>query len=150
MNSSPVRDLIVGAFVLAALVSIAYLSVTLGGLAYTGKGGLELFATFDEIGGLLPRAPVKIAGVRVGEVRAIVLDSDFRARTSLDLEGSLELPSDTSASILTLGVLGDQYIALEPGGEETYLRPGDEIAFTQSAIILERLIGKLVQNVGGS
>ncbi len=150
MNSSPVRDLIVGAFVLAALVSIAYLSVTLGGLAYTGKGGLELFATFDEIGGLRPRAPVKIAGVRVGEVRAIVLDSDFRARTSLDLEGSLELPSDTSASILTLGVLGDQYIALEPGGEETYLRPGDEIAFTQSAIILERLIGKLVQNVGGS
>ena len=150
MNSSPVRDLIVGAFVLAALVSIAYLSVTLGGLAYTGKGGLELFATFDEIGGLRPRAPVKIAGVRVGEVRAIVLDSDFRARTSLDLEGSLELPSDTSASILTLGVLGDKYIALEPGGEETYLRPGDEIAFTQSAIILERLIGKLVQNVGGS
>ena len=150
MNSSPVRDLIVGAFVLAALVSIAYLSVTLGGLAYTGKGGLELIATFDEIGGLRPRAPVKIAGVRVGEVRAIVLDSDFRARTSLDLEGSLELPSDTSASILTLGVLGDQYIALEPGGEETYLRPGDEIAFTQSAIILERLIGKLVQNVGGS
>ncbi len=150
MNSSPVRDLIVGAFVLAALVSIAYLSVTLGGLAYTGKGGLELFATFDEIGGLRPRAPVKIAGVRVGEVRAIVLDSDFRAKTSLDLEASLELPSDTSASILTLGVLGDQYIALEPGGEETYLRPGDEIAFTQSAIILERLIGKLVQNVGGS
>ena len=150
MNSSPARDLIVGAFVLAALVSIAYLSVTLGGLAYTGKGGLELFATFDEIGGLRPRAPVKIAGVRVGEVRAIVLDSDFRAKTSLDLEASLELPSDTSASILTLGVLGDQYIALEPGGEETYLRPGDEIAFTQSAIILERLIGKLVQNVGGS
>ena len=150
MNSSPVRDLIVGAFVLAALVSIAYLSVTLGGLAYTGKGGLELFATFDEIGGLRPRAPVKIAGVRVGEVRAIVLDSDFRARTSLDLEGSLELPSDTSASILTLGVLGDQYIAIEPGGEEILLRPGDEIAFTQSAIILERLIGKLVQNIGGS
>ncbi|NRA03654.1 MAG: outer membrane lipid asymmetry maintenance protein MlaD, partial [Myxococcales bacterium] len=109
-----------------------------------------LFATFDEIGGLRPRAPVKIAGVRVGEVSAIVLDSDYRAKTSLDLEGSLELPSDTSASILTLGVLGDQYIALEPGGEEILLRPGDEIAFTQSAIILERLIGKLVQNIGGS
>ena len=150
MNSSPGRDLMVGAFVLAALVSLAYLSVTLGGLSYTGKGGLKLFATFDDIGGLRPRAPVKIAGVRVGEVSAIVLDSDYRAKASLDLEGSLELPSDTSASILTLGVLGDQYIALEPGGEEILLRPGDEIAFTQSAIILERLIGKLVQNIGGS
>lgn len=150
MNSSPARDLIVGAFVLAALVSIAYLSVTLGGVSYTGKRGLKLYATFDEIGGLRARAPVVIAGVRVGEVDAIVLDPDFRAKTSLDVDASLELPTDTSASIVTAGVLGDQYISLEPGGEETFLHSGDEITFTQSAIILERLIGKLVQNIGGN
>ena len=150
MNSSPVRDLVVGLFVLAALVSIAYLSVTLGGLAYTGEGGLKLFATFDEIGGLRARAPVVIAGVRVGEVGTIVLDPDFRAKASLNVDANLKLPSDTSASIVTAGVLGDQYISLEPGGDDTFLHSGDEIAFTQSAIILERLIGKLISNIGGN
>ena len=82
-------------------------------------------------------------------MKSIQLDEDFRARVFLELDGTLQLPTDTSASILTAGVLGDQYIALEPGAEEGTLADGDQVQYTQSAVILERLIGKLVQNLGG-
>jgi phospholipid/cholesterol/gamma-HCH transport system substrate-binding protein len=149
MTSSPIRDLIVGLFVLVGLGAIAYLSVTLGGASYGGPAEMQIFSTFDEIGGLAPRSQVVIGGVKVGQVDSIVLDEDFRARVSLNVDASLELPDDTSAAILTAGVLGDQYIALEPGGSDELLGPGDEIPFTQSALILERMIGKLVQNLGG-
>ncbi len=148
MTESPTRDALVGLFVLAGFLAIAYLSVSLGGANYRGEGGLEVIATFDEVGGLKPRAQVVVGGVKVGQVDSVELDEDLRARVSLDLDPSLNLPSDTSASILTQGILGDQYIALEPGAEEIPLSPGDEIQFTQGALILERLIGKLVQNIG--
>jgi phospholipid/cholesterol/gamma-HCH transport system substrate-binding protein len=148
MGSSPVRDTLVGLFVLMGLASIAYLSVSLGGAAYRGPGGLELIAVFDEVGGLKPRAQVVVGGVKVGQVKAIALDPDLRARITLEIDDQLQLPTDTSASILTAGVLGDQYVALEPGGEEEYLRNGDRIAFTQSAVVLERLIGRVVQSLG--
>lgn len=151
MPSSPIRDLLVGLFVLAGLGAIAYLSVQLGARAYTGAGGLVLTAAFDEIGGLTPRAPVVIGGVTVGQVRAITLDpSDFRAIVTIDVDASLELPDDTAASILTQGVLGDQYIALEPGGSPDLLGNGGVIAYTQSAVVLERLIGKVLQSFGNS
>jgi phospholipid/cholesterol/gamma-HCH transport system substrate-binding protein len=148
MTQSPVRDTLVGLFVLSGLAAIAYLSFSLGGETYRGPGGLLVFATFDEIGGLKSRSQVVIGGVKVGQVTAIQLDEDLRARVSLDLDKRLELPTDTSASILTSGVLGDQYVALEPGAEEAYLQPRDEIEFTQDAVILERMIGKMVQNLG--
>jgi len=144
MNRAPKRDLAVGLFVLAGLAALGYLSFSVGGLSYTGNGGLEIVAKFDEIGGLKPRAPVVISGVRVGQVAAITLDDDFRARAVLDLDSSLRLPVDTSASIMTAGILGDRYISLQLGGEDEYLRPGDEIAFTESAVLLERVIGRLV------
>ncbi len=149
MTSSPVRDLIVGLFVFVSLGAIAYLSVTLGGVSYGGPAEMELISSFDEIGGLAPRSQVVIGGVKVGQVDSIVLDEDFRARVTLKVDASLQLPDDSSAAILTAGVLGDQYIALEPGGSDELLGPGDEITFTQSAIILERIIGKLIQNIGG-
>lgn len=148
MRESPRQELWVGIFVFAGLAAVAYLSIAIGGLRAGGPGGLPIVATFDEIGGLKPRARVVIGGVKVGQVRGIDLAEDYRARVTLDVDESLALPSDTSASILTSGVLGDQYIALEPGGEETTLGPGDEIPFTQSAVVLERLIGKLIQNLG--
>lgn len=148
MRDSSVRDTWVGLFVLLGLLAVAYLSFSLGGLSYRGEGGLELVATFDEIGGLKPRSQVVIGGVKVGQVKQIDLDADLRARVTLDLQPDLRLPADTSASILTAGVLGDQYVALEPGGEEDVLRPGDEIAYTQNAFVLERLIGRVVQNLG--
>lgn len=142
------RDLIVGLFVLAGLLSIAYLSIDVGGASLQRSGGLEIVALFDEVGSLKPRAPVVIGGVKVGTVKSISLDPDLRARVVLDVSKDLKLPIDTSASILTSGVLGDQYIALEPGAEDAMLKSGDEIAYTQSAVVLERLIGRVIQNLG--
>ena len=147
--TTSLRDLLVGLFILGGVGAIAYLSITLGGLTYMGPGGLSLFASFDEIGGLGPRAPVVIGGVRVGEVKAIELDADFRARVELELDAALELPEDSSAAIYTQGVLGDQYVSLEPGGSDVMLTSGQEITYTQSATILERLIGRVVQSLGG-
>jgi len=138
----------VGLFILAGLTAIAFLSVSLGGASYRGPGGLELVATFDQVGGLKTRAPVVVSGVKVGQVAEIELDADLRAEVRLNVDAKLELPTDTAASILTSGVLGDQYIELEPGADEALLEPGDEIEWTQNAMVLERLIGKLVQNLG--
>jgi phospholipid/cholesterol/gamma-HCH transport system substrate-binding protein len=138
------RDLVVGLFVLAGLGAIAWLSIRVGGVQYRGEGGLELRATFDELGGLRPRAPVVISGVRVGQVERIELADDYRARVVIDVDARLRLPVDTSASIVTAGILGDRYVSLQPGGEEELLGPGDDIPFTESAVILERLIGRLV------
>ena len=148
MTPSYIRDMVVGLFVFAGLCAIGYLSVALGGVSYGGPEQMTLFASFDEIGGLAPRSQVVIGGVKVGQVKSIALDGDFRARVTLTVEATLELPDDSGASILTSGVLGDQYLALEPGGSDEFLKSGDEISYTQSAVVLERLIGKLVQNIG--
>ena len=144
MSRSPLRDLLVGMFVLAGLGAIAYLSLSVGGLSARVPGGLTVFADFDEIGGLKPRAQVVISGVKVGQVASIALDESYRARVKLDLDERLKLPVDTSASIMTSGLLGDRYVSLQLGGETDVLKPGDRIAMTESAVVLERLIGKLV------
>ena len=90
MQPSPIRDLTVGLFVLAGLTAIAYLSVQVGGLQ--GERGFHLYATFDQIGGLRPRAPVVVSGVQVGQVSSIELDENLRARVNMDVDPSLELP----------------------------------------------------------
>jgi phospholipid/cholesterol/gamma-HCH transport system substrate-binding protein len=144
------RDLIVGAFVLAGLVALGYLSFSLGGLEIGGAKQINVSAAFDEIGGLSERASVVVAGVPVGTVTGIQLDGDYRAVVTMSLPATLEIPSDSSAAILTQGVLGSQYVGLEPGADDTMLQDGDEMTFTQSAIVLERLIGKLVNSLGGS
>ena len=144
MQSSRTRDFVVGLFVLAGLVAVAYLSLQIGGLSLDRSGGLELFATFDDIGGLSARAPVRIAGVRVGEVERIALDEDLRARVVLDLRSDLALSIDSEASIRTSGLLGDQFIALEPGAEDATLQAGEDFSFTRSAVNLDKLIGTMV------
>lgn len=151
MTASPTRDLIVGLFVLAGLAAIGYLSVQLGGLNYKGPGGFTLKGSFDEIGGLSERAPVVISGVKVGQVAKIQLDGDLRAQVVLDVDPGLQLPVDTSAAIRTSGLLGDQFIALEPGAEEDLLISGDVLSFTESALNIERLVGALVHGseIGG-
>jgi len=146
MRRSPTRDLLVGCFVLVGLAAIAYLSLSIGGISYTGPKGLKVFADFDEIGGLKPRAPVVISGVKVGEIESIGLAEDYRARVRFNLDPALKLPSDTTASIVTSGVLGDRYVSLQPGAEEVLLKSGDRIEFVESAVILERMIGKLIHN----
>jgi len=150
MSRSPVRDLIAGLFVVVGLAAVAFLAFRVGEAPFSDKGGLPLYATFDEVSGLKPLAPVDIAGVRVGRVTAITLDEDYRAKVSMDLDSGLELPIDTSASIITGGLLGDRYVSLQLGGEVELLQPGEEIAFTESAVVLERLIGKMVNNLGSS
>ena len=152
MSRSPIRDLLVGVFVLSGLAALGYLSIQLGGATYSGPGGLRLYASFDEVGGLAPRSPVVIGGVKVGQVKEIELspNGDFRARVLIDVDKNLKLPDDTNAAILTQGVLGSQYIGLEPGGSDTTLVEGGEITYTQSAVVIERLIGRVIQSLGSS
>ena len=144
MTRAPLRDLLVGLFVLAGLGAIAYLSLSVGGVSFRRAGGLTLYADFDEIGGLKPRAQIVISGVKVGQVGTIGLDENYRARVRLELDEGLKVPIDTSASIMTSGLLGDRYVSLQLGGESEILKPGDQITMTESAVVLERLIGKLV------
>ena len=148
MNANGTRDFVTGLFVVAGLGALAYLSFTVGGLQYKGDGGLPVYALFDQVAGLKPKSPVEIAGVRVGQVRGIRLDEAFRARVDLDLDSSLKLPVDSSAAIVTAGILGDRYIQLTPGAEDEMLKAGEQIAYTENALVLERLIGKFLVNVG--
>jgi phospholipid/cholesterol/gamma-HCH transport system substrate-binding protein len=144
MQTSTTRDFVVGLFVLVSLLAVAYLSASLGGLSYKGEGGFELVAIFDDIGGLSQRSPVKIAGVKVGQVAGIDLDEDLRARVALDLNPDLELPIDSSAAIRTAGLLGDQYVSVEPGAEDELLVRGEAFTYTESALSLDKLVGRLV------
>jgi phospholipid/cholesterol/gamma-HCH transport system substrate-binding protein len=143
------RDFLVGLFVLVGLGAVAYLSFSIGGLSYSGPGGLTLYAAFDQTGGLKQRAPVVISGVKVGQVRSITLDQSFRARVEMDLDSRLKIPTDTTASIVTAGILGDRYVSLQLGGEDQDLKSGESISFTESAVILESLIGKFIYGKGG-
>jgi phospholipid/cholesterol/gamma-HCH transport system substrate-binding protein len=148
MTRAPLHDFLVGCFLLLGIAAMAYLSFRVGGLASGPPGGFTVFASFDEIGGLKPRSAVVISGVKVGQVKAIVLDKSYRARVELDLEPGLAIPVDTSASIVTSGVLGDRYVQLQLGGDPALVKNGEDIGFTESAVILERLIGKFIHNVG--
>lgn len=149
MQRHPIRDLLVGLFVLAGLGAIAYLSMSVGGLSYAGPGGLHLHARFDELGGLKLRAPVVVSGVKVGQVKGIALDDAMRAKVDIEVDQSLELPVDSSASLVTAGLLGDRYVNLQPGGEVDMLKDGEEISFTESAVLLENLIGKFIYGTPG-
>jgi phospholipid/cholesterol/gamma-HCH transport system substrate-binding protein len=142
------RDLTVGLFVIAGFAGLAWLSIAVGGLAPGSSGGFELVARFDEIGGLKPRAAVRIAGVKVGQVSSIELNEDHEAVVRLDLARDLHLDVETEASIMTSGLLGDQFVALEPGGADDILRSGEPIGVTHPAMQLERLIGRFVNNTG--
>ena len=142
--SRKTRDFIVGLFVLAGLGSLAYLSLRVGGIERNGAGGLELTAEFSEIGGLKERAPVVVSGVKVGRVDRIELTQDLRAVVHLDVDARYKIPTDSSAAIRTEGLLGQQFVALEPGAEDALLKSGDKIAFTESAISIERLVGDFV------
>jgi len=146
--SQHARDLIVGAFVAAGLAVIAYLSISVGGARISTGDTITIYAEFDEIGGLTTRSPVVVGGVKVGSVESIRLADDFRAIVGMSVPFALKLPKDTSASILTAGVLGNQYVGLLPGAEDETLGQGDYLSLTQDAVILENLIGKLVQNLG--
>lgn len=139
-------ETLVGIFVLLGFVAIGYLALRAANLASFSLGETyTITAKFDNIGGLKPRAPVRSAGVTVGRVTGITLDAHtFQGVVSMELEKRYQFPKDTSASILTAGLLGDQYIGLLPGGDEANLAAGDTIKMTQSAVVLENLIGQML------
>jgi phospholipid/cholesterol/gamma-HCH transport system substrate-binding protein len=139
-------ETMVGLFVLLGLLAIAFLALKTANLAGFRAGSTyTLTASFDNIGGLKVRAPVKSAGVTVGRVKGIALDSKtYQGTVTMEIEEGLEFPADTSAKILTSGLLGDQYIGLEPGGAEQNLQPGARIKMTQSAVVLENLLSQFL------
>ena len=141
-------EALVGLFVLLGLAGLVFLSLQAANLASFGnRDGYAVSARFDNIGGLKARAPVRSAGVTVGRVTSITLDpKTFQGVVNMEIDNEFQFPRDSSAKILTAGLLGDQYIGLEPGGDEKNLAPGDVIRQTQSAIVLENLIGQFLFN----
>jgi phospholipid/cholesterol/gamma-HCH transport system substrate-binding protein len=141
-------ETLVGVFVLLGMAGLVFLAMKAANLGNVGGGDTySLKANFDNIGGLKPRAPVRTAGVTVGRVKSISLDAKtYQGVVTLDIDKGYVFPKDTSAKILTAGLLGDQYIGLEPGGDDKNLAPGELIAQTQSAVVLENLIGQFLTN----
>ncbi len=139
-------DLWVGVFVTAGLIALFALALKVGNATtVTASNGYSVYAEFDNIGGLKVRAPVKSAGVVVGRVDGIVLDQQkYMAKVTVRLDNRYKFPKDTTAAILTSGLLGEQYIGLEAGGDTANLAPGDRIKLTQSAVVLEKLIGQFL------
>lgn len=139
-------DLWVGLFVLVGAAALFFLAMKAGNLSSVSfQETYPVTTKFDNIGGLKPRAPVKSAGVVVGRVGNISFDDkSFQAVVTLNLETSYKFPKDTSAKILTSGLLGEQYIGLEAGGDLENLAAGDSIRMTQSAMVLENLIGQFL------
>jgi len=139
-------DLWFGAFVTAGFVALLVLALKVGNLgAERASQVYRIEARFDNIGGLKVRGPVRSAGVLVGRVENIRFDNDkFQALVTLALDSRYAWPKDTSASILTSGLLGETYVGLEAGGEDQKLKAGDRIAITQSAVVLEKLIGQFL------
>ncbi|CAH1904328.1 intermembrane phospholipid transport system, substrate binding protein MlaD [Candidatus Nitrotoga sp. HW29] len=139
-------DLWVGIFVVAGLAALAMLALKVGNLStYNMSETYELQAYFSNIGGLKSQASIKSSGVLIGRVAQISLDSKrYEAKVTMMIDKRYQFPKDTFANILTSGLLGEQYIGLIPGGEEEFLKAGDEIKKTQSAVVLEDLIGKFL------
>jgi len=139
-------DLWVGVFVTAGLVALLTLALKVGNAtSVSASDGYIVFGQFENIGGLKPRAPVKSAGVVVGRIVSIAFDDQrFTARVTMRIDKRYSFPKDTSASILTSGLLGEQYLGLEAGGDTTNLKEGDEVKLTQSAVVLEKLIGQFL------
>ena len=139
-------DLWVGMFVLLGALALFFLATRVANTnSFSFNDTYAVMTQFDNIGGLKPRAAVKSAGVVVGRVGEIKFDDKhFQAVVTLNLDSRYKFPKDSSAKILTAGLLGEQYIGLEPGGDTANLAPGDKIKMTQSAVVLENLIGQFL------
>jgi phospholipid/cholesterol/gamma-HCH transport system substrate-binding protein len=140
-------EILVGAFMVLGFVALFFLAMQVSNLGsvYTGDN-YRVTARFDNIGGLKVKAPVTMAGVEIGRVTGIRYDEkDFRAVVDLSIYAQYdEIPDDTFAKILTAGLLGEQYVGLDPGGSLSNLKAGSEIAMTQSALVLEEVIGQFI------
>ena len=139
-------DFWVGLFVLLGILALVFLALRAGNMSsFSFAPTYQVQAHFDNLGGLKVRAPVKSSGVVVGRVASIGFDNErFQAVVTLDLESRYQFPSDSSVSILTSGLLGEQYIGITPGGEDKMLADGSTVQYTQSAVVLEELISKFL------
>ncbi|MGH1359741.1 MAG: outer membrane lipid asymmetry maintenance protein MlaD [Burkholderiaceae bacterium] len=149
-----VTDVLVGLFVVLGFGALLFLALQAGNLAsFSLAKSYAVSARFDNIGGLKVRAPIKSAGVTVGRIAQISFDDQtFRASVVLEIEEQYKFPKDSSVKILTSGLLGEQYVGLEPGGDLKNLADGDKLTLTQSAVVLENLIGQFLygrQDDGG-
>ena len=147
MNRATI-DLWVGVFVVAGVAGLLFLALKVGNLAsFSSDAAYQVQAKFANIGGLKERGPVKSAGVVVGRVAEIRFDNEtYEAIVSINLDYNYQFPRDTTAKILTSGILGEQYVGLEAGGDGVMLKQGDRIRLTQSAVVLENLISQFLFN----
>jgi phospholipid/cholesterol/gamma-HCH transport system substrate-binding protein len=150
MNKRGIETL-VGLFVLLGMAGLLFLALKAANLTTFGSSkGYTISARFDNIGGLKARSPIRSAGVTVGRVTSIALDpKTYQGVVTMEVDAVVQFPKDSSAKILTSGLLGDQYIGIEPGSSDENLAAGGVIKQTQSAVVLENLIGQLVTGKAG-
>ncbi len=149
MGKSRAVEILVGAFMAAGLVALFFLAMQVSNLSLmSNDDGYEITARFDNIGSLKVKAPVTMAGVRIGRVTKITFDEQtYEAVVTMAIERQYNaIPEDTFAKIFTAGLLGEQYIGLDPGGSDVYLKEGGEITLTQSSLVLEEIIGQFLFN----
>jgi phospholipid/cholesterol/gamma-HCH transport system substrate-binding protein len=139
-------ETLVGLFVLLGMAGLVFLALKAANLGTMGGGDTyTVQARFDNVGGLKARAPVRTGGVTVGRITSIKLDpKSFQGVVTMEIEKAYLFPKDSAAKILTSGLLGDQYVGMEPGGDDKNLAPGETVAQTQSAVVLENLIGQFI------
>lgn len=151
---SKALEILVGWFVCLGVAAVFILTFRVASLETvgSGEGSYQVTAMFDNIGGLKRGSAVTLSGVKIGRVQDIAIDPDtFEAKVTLLMDGSQSnLPDDTSAKILTAGLLGEQYIGLEVGGSDKVLAQGSKLKLTQSALVLEELIGQFLSNMAGN
>jgi phospholipid/cholesterol/gamma-HCH transport system substrate-binding protein len=142
-------ELVVGLFILIGIMAVLVLALRVSGLTMsTSADSYTVYAHFDNVAGLTSRAKVTMAGVTIGQVTGIEFDKNrYTGKVEIAINGDVNtLPSDSTASILTAGLLGEKYVGISVGGEDTMLAEGDEIYDTQSALVLEELIGRFLLN----
>ncbi len=149
MVTTRTSEILVGAFMVAGFLALFFLAMRVSNLSVAGgSDGYTLIARFDDVGGLKVRAPVRMAGVRLGRVESIAFDqAAYQAIVTLRIDPAYDqLPTDTFANIYTAGLLGEQYVALDAGGSPDVLADGAQLEHTQSALVLERMIGQFLFN----
>lgn len=147
MQHTGTQDTLVGLFVAAGIVGLFFLALQVSNLSsFTEQDGYTVIARFENSGGLKVKSPVSAAGVKIGQVSDISFDpKTFESVVKLRIYSQYDkIPDDTTASVFTAGLLGEQYVSLEPGGSSDYLKDGGNIEITQSAIILEKAIGQFL------
>jgi phospholipid/cholesterol/gamma-HCH transport system substrate-binding protein len=146
MQNTKTQDTLVGLFVACGIAALFFMAMQISNLSsFSNNTAYTIIAHFENSGGLKVKSPVTVAGVRVGRVSKISIDKNsYESIVEMHIDTQYSLPDDTSASIFTAGLLGEQYISLEPGGSEDFIQPNGLIDITQSAIVLEEVIGQFL------